>query len=459
MKTLETNAMTSGWIDKAAVKRIALWTAIYLGIIWVLAPLFERPVVQPIRNAWVLTGQGLASFPMWGYSLLIRLLGSVSAVVMLQSVLGALATAALMVRLNCLAPGKKALITPLFILSLPWLSFIAYAYQLPISSAFMILTLLAMEMAIRSGRITWGIVAGVLGACGQSFRSELLLLPGSVLLVVLILRKLQWFRCPSIKPLAVCVGMALMLQMPWALNCYFNAGRFSLTESNLGHVAFLGLGKLPSNPWNIVNKDAFAQETVNKAGLGCSSLSFQGSDFLRSEFLKNVRQHPAAYMQCIGARVGNMIFRPFTYVRLVATPPDGASSALVRIIGPFMAHTVAANPETGPKSDSVSKIKVVCVVLMAFFLNVLMSGVSILGIVGFFLAMGKAPFQLSQGLILCLGVTLLYRLGINVALSDNRAYMTGVYLCYLPFAVNTLSALSQRWLRPGSAGRVVASVR
>jgi hypothetical protein len=443
MKTEGKPSSEGDWLDKANLRRVAFWTMVFWAIIWAMAPWLDRPVVQPIHNEWVLTGRGLASYPMWGYSLLIRLWGSVTPVVVLQSFLGALATAALMVRLNCLVPRSKGVTTTLFVLALPWLSYMAYAYQMPISSAFMVLALLLVETALRTGRIVGGIVAGVLCGFGQNFRSELLLLPGTVLLVVYLLNRLHWFRCPSIKPLAACVGVALMFQIPWALNCYFNAGRFSLSESNLGQVAFLGLGRLPSNPWNIEPSDGFAEETVTKAGLDCSWLSFEASDLLKRRFVEAVSQNPAAYVKCIGARIWKTVYYPFSFVSFAATPADKrAVREAVGMIKPWVARTAADDPEPG--DHSASPVKVGCLLLYAISQGILIRAVSILGIIGLFLALGKAPFQLSQPVVLCLGVALAYRFGMNVAISDSGKYMTGVYLCYLPFAANTLWAISRR---------------
>ena len=432
-----------------------------------MAPWLDRTLVQYYCNSWVFgvhpganypkyvasfppnsfPPNCLASFPIWGYSILLRLLESVTAVVVLQSFLGALATASLMVRLNVLLPETSRLTTALFLTSFPWLSWMACAYQLPMSAAFMILTLLALEMAIRTGRITWGITAGVLGAVGQNFRSELLLLPGTILVVVLTLRKLKWLRCPSIKPLAVGVGVALALQMPWALNCYFNAGRFSLSESNLGHVIFRGLGKLPRNPWGITDSDGFAQETVKKAGLDCGSLSFEGGDFLKREFLANVKQDPVFYAKAIAARFWKTIYLPFGFNRMYVTPTEKTKAhELVWQKVPVETFSYCMATEHVEQSGAVSNVKVAGLIFYSLSQCLLICAVSILGIIGFFLSMRTGPFRLNEPLILCLGVALLYRCSLNVALFDAGGYMISVYLCYLPFVINSLCKVSRKRL-------------
>ncbi len=69
--------------------------------------------------------------------------------------------------------------------------------------------------------------------------------------------------------------------------------------------------------------------------------------------------------------------------------------------------------------------------------------VSVLGIVGFILALAVGAFRLSQPIILCLAIAAAYRFGINVAINDLPRYMVGVYLCYLPFVANALWAAAQ----------------
>jgi hypothetical protein len=110
---------------------------------------------------------------------------------------------------------------------------------------------------------------------------------------------------------------------------------------------------------------------------------------------------------------------------------------------PWVARSASAEPE--PTSAPVSRLKVSCMIFYLISQAILIRAVSILGIIGLVLARGKAPFQLNQPVVLCLGTALAYRFVMNLVISDSGKYMTGVYLCYLPFAANTLWALSQRW--------------
>lgn len=451
MKAEEKQSSDEVWLDKTNLRKVAFWTVVFFGIIWIMALGLERPVEQPIRNSWVMNGEGMASFPMWGYSLLMRLLGSVTAVVVLQSGLGAFATAALMVRLNSLVPRLKRVITTLFLLSFPWLSFMAYAYQMPMGSIFMILSLLAMEVAITSGRIRWGIAAGVLCGLGQNFRSELLLMPVGVFIGVSVLKSMHRLECRSMKPLALCALVAVALQIPWGLNCLVNEGRFSLSESNLGHVAYLGLGQLPSNPWGIVPKDAFAQETVDRGGLVCDSLSFQGGDFLKHKFLESIKQDPGSYAKSIAWHLWlTLVRRPFSYLSPMGirsavdqSVTQNAATTNLGVVSSLFSTVVRVSPDI----SLVSRMKAIVKAGYLIGSKGLILMVSLFGLVGCLLALGKAPFSISQPIVLLLGLALIYRFSMNVLLCAGGQYMTGVYLCYLPFVANTLIVLRQLLVR------------
>ena len=321
-----------------------------------------------------------------------------------------------------------------------------------------ILGLLAMERSLQTRSALWGLLTGALFGLGQNFRSELLLLPGLILIVVLLLRKVESFRGLPIKPLVVCAGTAFIAQIPWAVHCYFHAGRFSLSESNLGHVAFLGLGNLPGNPWGITPRDDFAQQTVTNAGLKCSSLSFKGSDYLMRQFFGDVKEHPLGYAKSVAARVGVTIALPFGFAMLACTPAE--KETVRALVGLKKAVSPNAATEKAENSGTVSKAKVVVVLVYVLLQCLLIAPVSILGIIGFFLAMRTGPFRLTQPLILCLSIAVLYRCGLNVALAHGARYMATVYLCYLPFVANTLWQASRMRLwnslarrRPGGSGQ------
>jgi len=263
------------------------------------------------------------------------------------------------------------------------------------------------------------------------------------------LKKLLLHHWPSIKPLMVTVGIALILQLPWALNCYFNTGRFSLTESNFGHVLFVGLGNDRSNPWKIEYSDSFAQATVAKSGLDYSSLSFQGGDLLKRMFIDKVKQNPSAYLKCLGIRIWSTLYDPFSSVGLALNPSEknAANQLRIRDLLMWRRFTSKVSDIITSSHSPISKARVMFSKLYALVGIGLGTAVSVLGIIGFFLSLRLGPFRLNQPLILFLGIMIVYRCGMNVALCAGEQYMTSIYLCYLPFVVNTLWYIHERWLQ------------
>ena len=75
---------------------------------------------------------------------------------------------------------------------------------------------------------------------------------------------------------------------------------------------YLGLGQVRHNPWNIIADDRFAQETIDKAGLKCYSLSFEGSGYLFNKSIQSIKQHPVAFAQIILSRTQETLFHPFS---------------------------------------------------------------------------------------------------------------------------------------------------
>lgn len=184
------------------------------------------------------------------------------------------------------------------------------------------------------------------------------------------------------------------------------------------------------------------QEAVTRAGLKCSSLSFEGSDYLKKEFLTDIRQYPIDYVKAIASRFCGTIFLPFNYVDMTQSP---AEKNMVRQLGSlkiFFKKSTASDSDA-EQSAAVSNIRVAILLFYSVVLHLLAWSVSILGIIGFFISMQAGPFRLKDPLILCLCIAVIHRFGLNVAMTAAGTYMISVYLCYLPFVVNSLWQVSR----------------
>lgn len=430
----------------------------FLALTWTLAIVLDRPVVQPIFNEQFLKGRGMSSYPMWGYSLFIGLLGGVGHVVAFQSVLGACAAALLLVRLKEAADSRfsRRALNLLFLAALPWWSFMAYAYQMPLSSSWVILGLLALDKAVAGSR-GMALAAGVWFGIGQNLRSELLLLPGLIVVAAWAATRMRLAAVPRLRPLLVCAVTALTLQLPWALFNLRHEGRFTLSESNLGHVLYFGLSQIEPNPWKVIPTDTYMKETVTRAGIQASSLSFEGGRYLKSLFLEGVRQHPAAYLRVLLSRVwATACSPPFGHVDIKLTPEE---NDLVRrvVVGIRGGGQEPAASPPGPGNAGLGlggKVRVAGGIVYDLLQGLLSRVVSVLGLVGLVLAWRKGVFRLADPLVLFLAVAIVARVAMNIAFHAAGKYMTSVYLCYLPFAVNSLvwgqGLLAARF---GAAGR------
>src|SRR5262249_1244869 len=147
------------------------------------------------------------------------------------------------------------------------------------------------EKALAKGSFRWALVAGVCVGLAQNFRTENVMLPTFLGITLYLLSRRVDLRAPTLKPLWAFIATALLMQLPWAHFYHAHAGRYSLTESNFGHVIYVSLGSNLHNPWGIEANDAYAYKIVKDAGYS-SSLSEQGSQYLLHLSVEKIKEHP-----------------------------------------------------------------------------------------------------------------------------------------------------------------------
>ncbi|UCF80977.1 MAG: glycosyltransferase family 39 protein [Acidobacteriota bacterium] len=185
-----------------------------------------------------------------------------------------------------------------------WVAGFVYAMWLPsaISSATAtpdamtpFFTIGALDFFIRGinarGRRAWWFwaLSGLWVGLGGYLRPTFLLLGLAMGGMGFVFSRFSW------RPLvagALVFGVTMLVLVPWAWRNHRLADRWMFTSSIGGYAFWEGLGDFP-NPWGIEASDKMAQEFVEAHGYEWHSP--ESDRFLKSEFWKNVKAHPAAY--------------------------------------------------------------------------------------------------------------------------------------------------------------------
>ena len=202
----------------------------------------------------------VVTWPAWGYAWIVAWLSKLQLVVLTQACLGGLALILLMRRLRASMPRQGALLAVLCVLAIPWHDTQVTLYPSGLAGSLALLGLLSLDAAANKADLRLAVLAGVLIGLAQNIRTEFVLMPLFIGVCIYALRRWRFVEIPSLKPLAVCIVTGVILQLPWAFFYHAETGRFSLTESNLGHVMYVSLGSDPNNPWGIVGNDQGAHK-------------------------------------------------------------------------------------------------------------------------------------------------------------------------------------------------------
>jgi hypothetical protein len=397
----------------------------------------------------------VVTWPAWGYPLLIASLPSLTWVVALQLVLGSIALAALAWRLRALFPRHGVLLMVLCVLALPWHDLQATLYPSAIPGSLMILGLLRLDAALDKGSVIPALVGGVLLGLAQNFRTEFVLMPLFLGICLCSLRYAGLLRRPVAKPLLAFILVAFAFQLPWAFFYHSQTGRYSLTESNLGHVLYVSLGSNPHNPWGIEASDASAAQVLDAAGYSFSSLSDQGSHVLLGVVREDVRLHPWGLIGRTLQQVRNTALAPFTWGEPRLSPPSARdldvlrqelkaklgialNSAKLREYGGAGVHSQA-------QQDLAAQLALLYQALTVG-LGSLILLLGIAGMIVFLLRPAQRPLP---PLLCLLGGAALFKLAQDALLFYQVTYLNNVYPAFLPFVVISTTAIADRLRRAG----------
>jgi hypothetical protein len=399
----------------------------------------------------------LVTWPAWGYAWVVAWIPSLTWIIVLQASIGALAIVALAQRLRSSMPRQGALIAILCVLAIPWHDMQVTLYPSAPAGSFALLALLSLDRACSGNSVARAIVAGLLMGLAQNFRTEFVLLPPLLLMCCIALRYFGNLTIPSMRPLWLFTVTAFALQLPWALFYHANTGRYSLTESNFGHVMYVSLGSDPKNPWGIEGNDAAAMQAVRDAGYPFSSLSEQGNQLLRRIVLQDVKDHPFGLIGRTVQQLRNTLLAPFSWGE-PALDNTGArdldvlrQNLKVRLGVGINVSKLRAYGDPGLYSQASENKGALAALLYQVITVGLGTLVLLLSILGMLLMLLRPALRLGTPLLWLLCATVIYKILQDVLLCYQINYLNNVYPMLLPFVAISVTAIVD-WLR-GSTRR------
>jgi len=394
----------------------------------------------------------VVTWPAWGYAWVVALLPRFDWIVLLQACLGTFALVALCRSLSRSMPRQVMIVAALCIVAIPWHDTQLTLYPSGFAGSLALLSLLSLEKATRAAGIRHALLAGVLMGLAANFRSEFVLLPWAIAAGSVALRPWQLGKSVPLRPLAIFVVVAFILQLPWAFFYHAETGRFSLTESNFGHVMFVSLGSDPNNPWKISGDDQSAMQAVRDQGYTFSSLSEQGNQVLRRLVWSKVKEHPQAVVKRTLQQLRNTASAPFNW----GEPKlDAAAARDIDVLRQELKANLGVGVNVAKLNEYRSRDLYTVAAqdraaMLALVYQIAAVGfgalIFLLGIAGMVLAVRfvQAP---AQPLMWFLGCAALYKVLQDVLLSYQVNYLNNVYPVFLPFAALAVTTFGDKLRR------------
>jgi len=407
----------------------------------------------------------VVTWPAWGYAWVIAGVPQLKWIILLQACLGSLALVALAHRLRPSLPRETVVIAVLCVLAVPWHDMQVTLYPSGLAGSLLLLSFLCLDTALSRNSIKIAALAGVLMGLAQNFRTEFVLVPAFIGIVVTALKRWRIIEVPFMRPMWVFIAVAIILQLPWALFYHSQTGRYSLTESNFGHVLYVSLGSDPNNPWRIEGNDQGAMQAVRDQGYPFSSLSEQGNQVLRRLAWAQVKLHPEGLLRRTLQQFRNTFVAPFSW----GEPKLNESAARdLDVLRQELKARLGVGINTAKLNDyrsldlypSAKKDGAAAFALLyqvgAVGLGTL---VFLLGLLGAVLALFRPAVRRVPLLLWLLAGAATYKVLQDVVLAYQVNYLNNVYPMFLPFAAMSLTSICDHFrrsapARPGRESRV-----
>lgn len=400
----------------------------------------------------------VVTWPAWGYAWVVALLPSFGWIVALQALLGAVALGMFAARMRTVNPAQGTLIALLCVFAIPWHDLEVTLYPSAPAASLALLALLSLDRALSKGSFRWALAAGILLGLAQNFRTEIVLLPTFLGIVLCVLRRFVSLQIPTLKPMWIFIATAFVMQIPWAQFYHEHAGRYSLTESNFGHVVYVSLGSNLHNPWGIEANDQAAYQAVKDAGYSFSSLSEQGNKFLLKLAAEKVREHPFGLVGRTLQQFRNTLLAPFNWGEPRLQPAGALHLDVLR--QEFKSRLgVGVNVlklreqrNRGLAEQAEKDAPAIFALLYQTLMTGLGSVVLALGILGIGLVLFRPEMRPATPLLWILGATAIYKLLQNALLFYQINYLNGVYPLFIPFVAVSVTFIRNFLHRPQPNG-------
>jgi hypothetical protein len=449
---VKAQSLRSTWCARDVVLLSAIGVAIALAALLLSHP--QSPVFRSIVEiaAWFrgAAKPAVVTWPAWGYAWVVAWAPSFEWIIVFQACLGALALAALARRLRLFMPRQGVLISVLCVLAVPWHDMQVTLYPSALAGSLVLFALLSLDSAFTNNDLKRALLAGLLMGLAQNFRTEFVLLPAFIGICAHQLKRWGIVKTPSLKPIWVFIIVALVLQLPWAFFYHAEAGRYSLTESNFGHVMYVSLGSNSNNPWGIEGDDQAAMQAVRDEGYPFSSLSEPGNQVLRRLVLEKVKRHPYGLVGRTLQQLRNTFAAPFSW----GEPKlDKSGTRDLDVLRQELKARLGVAVNVSKLNDyrnrnlyTQARGNRAAVLALVYQVGTVGFGslVLLLGILGLVLTLVRIEFRPETLLLSFLGCAALYKILQEVFLFYQVNYLNNVYPMFLPFAAISLTAIVDR---------------
>ena len=303
---------------------LAVAVALSIGIhCWIGPEELQRSHV--VLGRWLLYGEPVdtPAHPMWGYAIVITLLGPCT-----PFFNGAAGFASYLWAYREMNLGRAMPSAFTYFATLVYAAIVGSWHD----SALWLSAVLAATALLYKYGVTAaapGAAVGVLWGLAYNIRSEALLFFAAFLIASFAYHWLARLPTPLRHHVAALAAFVAMM-VPWGLYTEATLGKYSPTSTNGGAVAYSSLGLIPDNGHGIQMKDEYVFEQAKLFG-EVTPWSSRSNDYFRAEYIRLITTEPSLFAKKIAWGVFTMLksalYFPDFRALVVSTPQDEARLA------------------------------------------------------------------------------------------------------------------------------------